>query len=247
MSVEIEEMLYRYAQQLDHMAPDMTAAEVRARAEQLAAHGGARWAPEPDGHPSQRGYLIEPEDGRALAFAGARDRRRRAITVLAAAAAVIVVTLAVAVTRPSTHRQPTRPVVTATTAAPPTTTATPLTASRVAQMLAAGQFAAITSEIEPPSRRSADQVVLEQAWGDLTNEYGTLVSTGTQDEGLFAPLGPPDSPDVADETVLQMSHGLILLRVTLSRDAALVHLELWPLPPSWPDSMQVYPGTYFGF
>jgi hypothetical protein len=94
-------------------------------------------------------------------------------------------------------------------------------------MLAAGHFAEIASEIEPPSRRSADQVILEQAWGDLTNGYGTLLSTETQDEDRFPPPAPPDSPGgVVDETVLQMSHGLIMLGVTLSPDGALVHVEL---------------------
>jgi hypothetical protein len=241
VSVEIEEMLRRYAQQLDRLAPDMTGAEVRARAERLAAHGAVHGPTGSNGSQSERAYLVEEKDRRPLAFARARDRRRRVITVLAAAAALIVVTVAVAVTRPSRHHQPNGSGAPASTPHP--TTATPLTASRVAQMLAEGQFATIASEIEPPSSRSADQVAVEQAWGKLSNAYGAFLSTETRDEGAFAPLGPPDSPNVADETVLQMSHGLILLRVTLTPDGGLVHLELWPL--GW--GIQVFPGQYFGF
>ena len=180
----------------------------------------------PNGSRPERAYLVEEKDHRPLASARAHVRRRHVIGALATAAAVIAVTVAVAVTRHSTH-QPNGSAATPTTAAPPITTATPLTASRVAQMLAAGQSAAIASEIEPPSRRSADQVILEQAWRDLTNGYGTLLSTETQDEDLFPPPAPPDSPGgVVDETVLQMSHGLIMLGVTLSPDGALVHVEL---------------------
>jgi hypothetical protein len=84
-------------------------------------------------------------------------------------------------------------------------------------------------------------VILEQAWGNLTAAYGTFVSTGAQDEGLF-PVAPPDSPaavfDTADQTVLQLSHGLVLLRVTLGTDGAIEHVELRP---------QVYVAHYIGF
>jgi hypothetical protein len=221
-------MVRRYAEHEDRLAPPKTAADARARAEQLAV---------------QRGYLVEPEDRRALAFARARGRRRRVVTVLAAVAAVVVVTVAVAVTRPSTHHQPNGSGAPAATPHP--TTATPLTASRVAQMLVDGQFAAIASEIEPPSRRSGDQAVLKQAWGDLTNAFGTLVSTGTQYEDSFPLPAFPASPGaVVDKTVLQMSYGLILLRVTLSPDGALVHVELQP----WPTApFDFYIGQSFGF
>jgi hypothetical protein len=190
-----------------------------------------------DGPPGTYGH-------RALGFAGGRSRKRPVIAGLAAA--VIVVAVGVVVTRPGKHNQLTGPAAPTTTTAPPITTATPLTASSVAQMLAAGQFADIASEVEPPSRRSADQVILEQAWGDFTNAYGALLWTGTQDEDAFPPPAPPDSPgtgsDAVDETVLHMSHGLILLRVTVGPGGALVHVELWPGPAFFAET-----GQSFGF
>jgi hypothetical protein len=184
-------------------------------------------------------------DHRALGFAGWRSPKRPVIVGLAAA--VIVVAVGVVVTRPSTHHHSNGLAAAETTTAPPTTTVTPLTASSVAQMLVAGQFADIASKVEPPSRRSADQVILEQAWGDFTNAYGTLLWTGTQDEDAFPPPAPPGSSgaagsDAVDETVLHMSHGLILLRVTLGPDGALVHVELWPGPAFFADV-----GQTFGF
>ena len=125
MSAELEEMVRRYAEHQDHLAPPKTAADARARAEQLAAHGAAPCAPAPDGHPRERGYLVAPEDHEMVAFARPHAHRRRAIAVLAAVAAVIGVTVVVAVTRPSTQHQPntvpTTPVAPATTTAPATT------------------------------------------------------------------------------------------------------------------------------
>jgi hypothetical protein len=200
--------------------------------------------------------------GRIRASAGRhRQLRARPVPLLGLVAAVIVIVAAVGVvvTRPSAHHQHnTVPSAPPTTAAPATaqavtptttaaTTAAPLTAPRVAQMLAAGQFAAIASGIEPPSQRSADQAVLEQAWADLTtNAYGTLLSTETQDEDLFPPPGNTGAagPGAVDETVLQMSHGLILLRVTHNPDGALVHVELQPLSGG-PFSFDI--GQLFGF
>jgi hypothetical protein len=231
----------RYAQHEDRQAPPVTAAEARARAERFAAgEGPGREAIERNGAPGERGYLVEPDHPMST-LRRPLPRRGRLIVVLAVAA--LIATAVVVTTRSGAsdqrHNMPT---------APPTTTTTPLTASRVARMLATGQFAAIANEIEPPSRRSADQVILEQAWADLTNQYGTVLSTETQDEDLFAPPAPPDSPGaVVDETVLQMSHGLILLRVTLSPHGALVHVELQAHPPQWPDSMQAFPGRPSGF
>jgi hypothetical protein len=172
---------------------------------------------------------------RASASRGGQIRTRpvRLLGLVAAAAAIVII--AVAVTRPASHGQP--------NTVPPTTTPIPLSAPRVAQMLAAGQFATIASEIEPPSLRSADQVILEQDWANLTNANGALLSTGTQDEHWFAPPLPSGSPGtVVDETVLQMSHGLILLRVTLSPDGGLVHVELQPGPAFFADV-----GQSFGF
>jgi hypothetical protein len=197
----------------------------------------------PNGSRPERAYLVE----HAGPLAKRRTGRRPVIGALAAAAAVVVAAVAVVVTWPSARHQsttaPTTPPTPATSAAPLTTTATPLTASRVAQMLANGQFTTIAGEIQPPFRRSADRVILEQAWGDLTNEYGTLLSTGTQDEDLFPPLAAPDSPGaVVDETVLQMLHGLIMLRVTLSPDRALVHVELLPSLAFWPSLSASGPG-----
>jgi hypothetical protein len=242
VSAEIEETLRGYAQHQDAQAPPVTVAEARARAEPLVSpHNGAKRATaDPDDVTGERGYLVEP-DHPTSALGRPRPRRGRLIVGLAVAA--LIATAVVVTTRPSTHHQPDGPVAPPTTAPPPTTTATPLTASRVAQMLVAGQFATIASEIEPSSRRSVDQVILEQAWGDLTNEYGTLVSTGTQDEGLFPALATRDSPGaVVDETVLEMSHGLILLGVTLSRDGALVHVELLPSLVFWPALSASGPG-----
>jgi hypothetical protein len=107
MSVEIEEMLRRYGQQLDRLAPLPTAAEVRARAEQLAAGDGAAGATTgPDGARREPGYLVEPEVHQMVALARPHTHRRRAIAVLATAAAVIGVTVAVAVTRPGTRPRP---------------------------------------------------------------------------------------------------------------------------------------------
>jgi hypothetical protein len=51
-------------------------------------------------------YLSEPPGHRMVTLATPRAPRRRAIAALAAVAAVIVVAVAVAVTRPSAHRQP---------------------------------------------------------------------------------------------------------------------------------------------
>jgi hypothetical protein len=202
----------------------------------------------------ERAYIPEAETHPTLTVRGPRARRSRIIVALAVAA--LIATALVVVTQSRTSHQqeisPTPSLLPATTAASPTTEAAPPTttapppddASRVADMLAAGQFSAIASEIEPPSRRSADETVLEHAWGDLTAAYGTFVSTGTQDQGVLDALPqPPDTPagaalDAADETVLQMSHGLILLRVTPGPDGALVHLEFRP---------EVYLGRYIGF
>jgi hypothetical protein len=234
VSAEIEEILRLYAQHQDTQALPVTVAEARARVESLVLpnDGAKRAATHPDGPRREPGYLVEPDHPTSI-LGRPRPRRGRLIVVLAVAA--LIATCVLVTTRPGTHHPPSTvpPVAPPTTAAPattqaapPTPTATPLTASRLAQMLAAGHFAEIASEIEPPSRRSADQVILEQAWADLTNGYGTLLSTETQDEDRFPPPAPPDSPGgVVDETVLQMSHGLIMLGVTLNPDGALVHVE----------------------
>jgi hypothetical protein len=111
MSVEIEEMVRSYAQHQDRLAPPVTAAEARARAEQSAAGDGAtRTTTEPDGPTRERGYLVEPREREMVTFAKPRAPRRRVIAVLAAVAAVTVVTVAVAVTRPGAHHQPEPPV-----------------------------------------------------------------------------------------------------------------------------------------
>jgi hypothetical protein len=216
---------------------------------------GAHVAADLSGTLPEPAYIPEAETHPTLTVRGPRARRSRIIVALAVAA--LIATAVVVVTQSRTSHQqeisPTPSLLPATTApsptteaAPPTTTAAPPTdeASRVAQMLAAGQFSAIASEIEPPSRRSADETVLEHAWGDLTAAYGSFVSTGTQDQGVLDALPqPPDTPagaalDAADERVLQMSHGLILLRVTAGPDGALLHLEFRP---------EVYLGRYIGF
>ena len=161
MSVEIEEMLRRHAQQLDRLAPDMTAEEVRARAEQLAAGDGAGGATtSPNGSRPERAYLIEPPDHQIVALARHRAPRRRAIAILAAVAAVIAVTVAVAVTRPSAHGQ-LKPVVPAhlpatTMPLPPTTTPLPAT----------------TTPLPPPSAQP------QLYWSDPTG-IGRANVTGT--------------------------------------------------------------------
>jgi hypothetical protein len=136
MSVEIEEMLRRYGQELDRLPPLPTAAEVRARAEQLSAREGAGYdASEPYGRARERGYLVEAEDHQMVAFARPRAPRRRAIAVLAAVAAVIAVTVGVAVTRPGSHRQsnPVGPAPSSTTVTQPTQVVPPPSPTAVAQ------------------------------------------------------------------------------------------------------------------
>jgi hypothetical protein len=196
--------------------------------------------------------------GRIRASTGQQRQHRRArpmpLLGLAAVAAVIVAAVAVMVTWPSTHHQP-NAVATAPgcgawrylgSGRSCRRATSPVTAAWVAQMLAAGKFATIASEVEPRSERSADQAVLEQAWGDLTTWYGTLQSTETQDEDLFPPAVLRDnSGGVVDETVLQMSYGLILLRVTPGSDGALAHVELVPLLDVWPSSE--FTGPPLGF
>jgi len=99
----------------------MTAAEVRARAEQLAAHGAVRGPTGPNGSRPERAYLVEEKDHRPLAFARVHVRRPHVIGALGAAAAIIAVTVGVAVTRPGSHRQskPVAPAPSSTTVPQP--------------------------------------------------------------------------------------------------------------------------------
>jgi hypothetical protein len=109
MSAETEELLRRYAEQQDRLAPPVSVAEAlaRVRLPALPADGPARAPAQLDASRGERGYLPEPE-GHPTAFDGPRRRRSRVIVVLAVAA--LLAATVVVVTRSTTsHPHPTLP------------------------------------------------------------------------------------------------------------------------------------------
>jgi hypothetical protein len=124
MSVEIEEMVRRYAEHEERLALPVTAAEARTRAERRAAGDGAVGAATgSDGSGSERGYFIDQHEHHTVALPGPRSRKRRLLVALTVAA--LIATVVVVVTRSRTSDQPgispTPPSSPATTVSPATT------------------------------------------------------------------------------------------------------------------------------